>query len=274
MRMFFANAEEPESVDICIKAGAEYVLGTYAVIRRKPDYLVNPLLAAKFKTFFLDSGAFSAFTIGEQIDVNEYGRFCLANKSYVRPYANLDVIGDWKGTLVNQRRLESMGLAPMPVFHLATPAEPWGLLDDLCRRYDYFAIGGVATKNFTPSEKRVFLDKCWAIIMRRWTPARPIKVHGFGVTGQRLLEAYPWYSVDSTSWIVGRTRRLIFNWTGRHLDVLGTAKDKAESGRADVLDSEGKRRWRECDTHNVKQLLLMSRAITDIWASRGVVWSN
>ena len=44
--------------------------------------------------WFLDSGAFSAFTQGAEIDIQEYIEFIKEHKDYLEAYANLDVIGD------------------------------------------------------------------------------------------------------------------------------------------------------------------------------------
>jgi hypothetical protein len=137
---------------------------------------------------FLDSGAFSAATQGARIDIGEYADYIQRNLPHVEVYANLDVIGDHSRTLANQRYLEKRGLHPLPVFHAK---EPWEALRDLVAEYDYIGLGGIAikgTQRFAPWVKRCF------------ELAGDTKLHGFGVSNWLLLRAFPWHSVDHTTW--------------------------------------------------------------------------
>lgn len=147
---------------------------------------------------FLDSGAFSAKYSGNPINLDDYIKFVKDNEGYFDCYANLDVIGDADATWENQQKMEKEGLSPMPVFHLEDGFD-W-LHHYLDLKYDYICLGGMA-KGYTLNQRRSFLDRCWSIICD--TPDRmPLcKVHGFGMTSIPLLIRYPWYSVDSTSWV-------------------------------------------------------------------------
>jgi len=60
--------------------------------------------------YFLDSGAFSAFTKNVSIDISDYIKFIKDNKNIFKNYAVLDVIGDAKETLKNQIIMEKQGL--------------------------------------------------------------------------------------------------------------------------------------------------------------------
>lgn len=144
--------------------------------------------------FFLDSGAFSAFTRGAEINLDSYISFIKENSKYITVYANLDVIGDVEASWRNQRYMEEHGLHPLPVFHVEDPIE---YLYE-CMKYDYFCLGGMASAS---TDVRVaFLDKCWYIICDNKDHQPRNKVHGFGMTSHKLMFRYPWYSVDSTSW--------------------------------------------------------------------------
>jgi len=144
--------------------------------------------------FFLDSGAFSAFTQGSAIDLDSYISFIKQNEKDVTVYANLDVIGDVEASWENQRYMESKGLTPLPVFHVEDPIEYLYK----CMDYDYFCLGGMASA--TMDLRINFLDKCWYIICDTPDNMPKNKVHGFGMTAHKLMFRYPWYSVDSTSW--------------------------------------------------------------------------
>lgn len=150
-------------------------------------------------SLFIDSGAFSAFSQGVEIDIQEYIAFIKKYKKLITVYANLDVIGDPKATWKNQQIMEKAGLHPMPVFH---SGEPFKWLERYIERYDYVAIGGLASKRFSYKDMVSYLDRCFEIICNTPDHMPRVKIHGFGMTSLRLLRRYPWYSVDSTSWVV------------------------------------------------------------------------
>ena len=141
---------------------------------------------------FLDSGAFSAITQGAEIDLGAYCEWVKHHEDLANVYANLDVIGDHEATTANQRTMESRGLNPLPVFHTR---EPWSALEALVGEYPYIALGGQVGIN--AAALRPWLRKCFAIAGNRTV------FHGFGVTAWRLMNEFPWYSVDSSSWGTG-----------------------------------------------------------------------
>lgn len=148
-------------------------------------------------SIFLDSGAFSAFTKGISINIQDYIKFIKDNREGITLYANLDVIGDAEGTWRNQQIMEEAGLIPLPCFHLG---EEWLYLERYVKEYDYIALGGVAQAKNKDSLMS-WLDKCWEIICDKdgWPKTR---VHGFAVTSLGIMFRYPWFSVDSTSWVL------------------------------------------------------------------------
>lgn len=146
---------------------------------------------------FLDSGAFSAWTQGVTIDIQQYIDFIKVNEYAISFYANLDVIGDPEGTLANQRTMEAAGLTPVPVYHYG---EPERYLRDYVRDYQYIAIGGMVGKPNKALQQ--WLDPLWANHLVDGEGMPLCKVHGFGMTSLRLMLRYPWWSVDSTSWVV------------------------------------------------------------------------
>jgi hypothetical protein len=156
-------------------------------------------------SLFIDSGAFSAWAQGVEIDIHEYIKFIKKYESLIDIYANLDVIGKGndqsneqaaKKTLENQKTMEAAGLHPMPVFHFG---EPLGYLVYYIQNYKYVALGGSADK----SGVRVipWLDKCFSEYICDDKGIPTVKVHGFGMTSLHTMIRYPWYSVDSTSWV-------------------------------------------------------------------------
>lgn len=140
---------------------------------------------------FADSGAFSALSVGADIDVDEYGDWLAKWAHHFSIVANLDVIGDHEASAANQAILESKDLAPLPVFHVG---EPFAALEALCEQYQYVALGGMVIRGKSAPVHR------WAIQCFQVARKYGTVFHGFGQTTMRSLMDLPWYSVDSSSW--------------------------------------------------------------------------
>lgn len=147
---------------------------------------------------FLDSGAYSAWTQGSKIDIQEYIQFIKENKNVIPVYANLDSIGSPEGTWKNQMIMEEAGLTPMPVFHYGE--DPKWLKRILSKKYEYIALGGMVP--ISTKDLMSWLDMLWSTYLTDDQGMPVCKVHGFGLTSFPLMMRYPWYSVDSTSWVV------------------------------------------------------------------------
>lgn len=160
--------------------------------------------------FFLDSGAYSAWTKNTIIDLDEYCAFIKANIDKIEAYACLDVIPGKPGqyaspaekiagaeaTWQNYLYMRNEGLDPLPVFHYG---EPWKYLDRMIKHgCTYIGIGGLVS--VPTRERRAWLDDLFLRICdKEGFPT--IKTHGFGMTAMVLMFRYPWHSVDSTTWI-------------------------------------------------------------------------
>lgn len=145
---------------------------------------------------FLDSGAFSAFSLGVDINIEAYAEFIKGNQDIIEMASVLDAIGDAEGTYHNQNRLEALGAAVLPCFHYG---EPLDLCEYYVKNYKYMTIGGMVP---IPNNKlEVWLDEIWSKVLTDKDGYARTKVHGFGLTARSLMAKYPWYSVDSSSWV-------------------------------------------------------------------------
>jgi len=146
----------------------------------------------------IDSGAYSAFYQGGEVDIEEYIDFIkriLVGKPDV-VYISLDVINNGKATYKNWQRMKRAGLQPIPVYHAVTD-EKW--LQKYLAQTDHIAIGAVA--KMASSQRKVALDRLWSNYLTDKEGWPLYKVHGFAVTGFSLMKRYPWHSLDSTSWL-------------------------------------------------------------------------
>ena len=200
------NPDENEKMQMLFKKGSKLHSFFYA---KEGSGLEERWFVVNIKNkvdLFLDSGAFSAWTQGIEIDIQEYIDFIKEHKDIIEVYANLDVIsrGDTlaakkesaQKTLENQKIMEKAGLYPLPVFHIG---EPLKYLEYYINNYEYIALGGMVGKQ--KSTLIPWLDKCFGQFICDKKGIPKVKIHGFGLTSLSLMLRYPWYSVDSTSWV-------------------------------------------------------------------------
>lgn len=151
---------------------------------------------------FLDSGAFSAYTLGITLNVKEYCDYITRNLDIIRKDDNaimasvLDGIGDPLQTWRNQMEMEARGFRPLPCFHAG---EDEKYLEYYVANYDYITLGGMVGSS--TKQLSVWLDRVWNNYLLDGSGNAKIKVHGFGITSVPLMENYPWHSCDSSSWI-------------------------------------------------------------------------
>ena len=176
-----------------------HILESYHYVHK--DTFVNAMRKDNAKVF-LDSGAFSAFTLGVKIDLDQYCNYIKCNSDIIRVEdgalmaAVLDGIGDPYETYCNQLAMEERGVKPMPCFH---QGEDERYLKWYIENYDYISLGGMVGTSV--KQLMVWLDRVWDRHLIDGSGNPKIKVHGFGITSVALMERYPWYSCDSSSWL-------------------------------------------------------------------------
>lgn len=146
---------------------------------------------------FLDSGAYSAYTQKTVVVLQDYIAFIKEHESEIETYANLDDLGSVEKTWKNQREMEKQGLHPIPVYHMGEDEK----FLKMAMEYEYFAVGGMVLKGSTSLKNN--LDRVFQHVCTEKTDYFPSnKVHGFGISSPGLLIRYPWFSADSSSWVM------------------------------------------------------------------------
>lgn len=180
---------------------------------------------------FLDSGAFSAHSLGVSIDINAYCDYIKRNRDILRVEDGavmasvLDGIGNAQQTYENQIYMESQGAKPLPCFHFG---EDPRYLEWYVANYDYITIGGLVRRS--AEDQQVWLDRMWPYMLDG--SGRPkLKVHAFGMTAEWLMERYPWYSVDSSSWIQAASFGSIFTSEHGPIAVSSQSPSRHDAGR-------------------------------------------
>jgi hypothetical protein len=151
---------------------------------------------------FLDSGAFSAYTLGVTIDLPTYCDYIKRNMDLWRVEDGvvmasvLDGIGDPLQTYRNQLHMEALGAKPLPCFHAG---EDERYLEYYVQNYEYITLGGMVGSS--TKQLCIWLDRMWDRYLTDGSGRPRLKVHGFGITAVPIMQRYPWYSVDSSSWV-------------------------------------------------------------------------
>lgn len=159
-------------------------------------------MRANNKKIFLDSGAFSAYTLGVTLKVEDYVDYIQRNRDILRVEDGalmasvLDGIGDADQTWRNQMHMEHLGVRPLPCFHFGEPIEA---LHWYVKNYEYITLGGMV--GATTNQLRKWLEGVWEEALLDGSGRAKIKVHGFGITSRPLMEEFDWYSCDSSSWV-------------------------------------------------------------------------
>ena len=271
MHLFHAGNTFRKYEEMFVSMGAENRLLSYADIKAVKGSWMFWLKDAPAGTrLFVDSGAFSAYTRGVVIDIEEFVEFIKQHEDRLFCYAALDVIGDWKGTRKNYDRMKELGVDPIPCYHYG---EPLIELEKYCEDgVEYIALGGAVEYASSRAKLQEFLDSCWSVLKDHF----PIKVHGFGITAQWALERYPFYSCDSTAAICGGANGRVATFDKERLKwknwmVMG--KQCMFPEMVDGLHKEGSQHLNR-KLYNIKVMMRMEEYITRLWERRGVVWDD
>lgn len=169
------------------------------------------------KDFLLDSGAFTFLNKNKgNVDFNkyveEYAKFI--NKLDIKHFFELDIdsIVGIKEVEKLRSKLEMLTQKKcIPVWHKSRGKE---YFINLCKNYDYVAIGGIVTKEIRREEYKYFP---WFIDVAHFYNC---KIHGLGFTSTKELFKYNFDSVDSTAWKSGGRFGQIHKFNGRNIDMI------------------------------------------------------
>lgn len=168
----------------------------------------------------LDSGAFSAWQQNVQIDINKYIDIIVEFGDTIGMAANLDVIPGkqgmkaseitsemkrhsaergWENYLYIIQKIRWLGREDlckkiMPIHHQGESLDVLKMMVDFGCDY----IGISPSNDYTSNQRMNYLDEVYDYL---GSLHAYIRTHGYGVTSEKLMSIYPWFSVDSISWI-------------------------------------------------------------------------
>lgn len=180
--------------------------------------LINSLIKSDYKgKLFVDSGAHTAHTKNVEINVDDYIEYINSITENVYVFAQLDKI---PGIYLKPKTIEDWANAPkqswdnylymrdrvkephklMPVHHQGENFK-WleNMLEWTDKNGNHIPYIGLSPRgDVAVSTKIDYLSRCFQIIEKSSNP--DVKTHALGMTSLDVLEMFPLYSADSTSW--------------------------------------------------------------------------
>lgn len=171
-----------------------------------------------------DSGAFSAFTSGSEVDREEFHEWADRWSDSLFWVASLDVIGDPEGTRANWEAARRDGLSLVPTLHYGASTDALGWYVE--QGADLIGLGGMVPYSSEPDRLMR-----WLVPMFKWVRdhAPHVRFHGWGISHPRLVDRLPWWSTDSSGfssvfrfgtlrlWLPHRERFVSVPMDGQHL---------------------------------------------------------
>ena len=186
-------------------------LHSYWYFKSLPDEKILEAFEITNGLIMIDSGAFTAWTKDIQFDVDAYIEWINKWDKYVTTFGQIDVIPvvgsdratvedcckrTWENYLYMTARMNS----PKKLLYTFHCGEDFKWLKQALEYRDangqpmeYMALGGLVGKS--TKIRTAFLDEAFKIIKESSNPN--IKVHGFGVSSEKLWRKYPFESCDS-----------------------------------------------------------------------------
>lgn len=218
--LYFAGRGSKEGLELKRKLGCDQLysqLNERSHILSDIEYLKEH--PGEF-CLFVDSGAYSAYTLGKEIDVDDYINFINETGEWCTVYAQVDKIPQVIGREPTE---EELAAAPaqswenylymikkvkpeyrdkiMPVFHFEEDTK-WlhQMLNYTHEDGSHIKYIGLAVSTVdTAAIRFAWLQMAFDIIKN--SPNPDVMTHAFGCTALDVLEKFPLTSADSTTWV-------------------------------------------------------------------------
>ncbi len=209
MKLYFAGSVHKDVENYLIENNL-CCLRSYVNEKRELENFFEKKKINKFN-LFMDSGAFSAWTKGKKINVNDYIDFININSNFLDLFTQFDTLPgsvknplisaklSWENFLYMRKKINEKNKF-VYTFHVGEPLiyleKALNFRDDF-GGLNYIAFGGMVGKSKLVKNK--FLNNCFNVINN--SENKNIKTHGFGLFDLSLLKKFPLTSVDTTGYL-------------------------------------------------------------------------
>jgi hypothetical protein len=228
MKLYLAGIQG-KAKEFVLNENSPYILESYFYIKNQKEWILK--MRPFFKDFILDSGAFTYLNGAKgNIDweqyINEYAKFI--NEHKVEYFIELDidpVVGLKEVERLREKLEKLTNKKSIPVWHKSRGIDYW---IEMCKNYDYVAIGGIVTGEIKANQYNVFNN------LLKIAKENNCKVHGLGFTNLEGLKKYKFYSVDSTAWLYGNRGGFLYQFDGIDMKKI-IVKNKRLKGRLGAI---------------------------------------
>lgn len=233
--MYFAGSQGEEFDNTMLDMGCARLfsqLNDRKQIARHLDLITN-----RDNKTFIDSGAYTAFNSGKDVDLDNYISYIDEIGENITCFANLDVIPKGTDTASIKEGCEEgyknfiyiqehckYGYKCNAVYHRKDPVEYLYKYIDIYKqnpKMNYIALGGMAT---TYSEDAFRFGHKYCAIIKKHLPN--VNIHLFGCTRLNHIEHIKCESTDSTTWIKASIYGTVITPWGR-LNISERRSDEA-----------------------------------------------
>lgn len=139
---------------------------------------------------------------------DQYAAYLKSHAEGIDLYVNVDAIFHPELSYKALKYLENEhGLKPIPVLHYNTPLH-W-IARHLEEGYKFIGLGGLG-QDATQDDYIRWADKVYNLLCDQPSRKPLVQTHGFAMTSVHLMRRYPWWSVDSASWVKAAAYGRIF----------------------------------------------------------------
>lgn len=239
--IIYSGVEQEEYFNILYDMGVRNFLISFHYVQNKHISMEKQYGGLGVK-FFVDSGAhtyqndpkYAEFDLDYwEKHLQKYLRWVEKNREYIFAIASFDfenivgaeVVKEWNEKYFEPFMLRT-GIPVCFVWHQNSYYE-W---EFYCKRYPYIGFSSVNTEGISIELKE------YAAKLRTAEKHKSL-VHGFGMTRTSMLTQLPFYTADSTTWLVGLQYGEINWWSGSKMSRL--KKDKWKGGMLEQIVSLG-----------------------------------
>lgn len=232
--MLYSGVEDDKNFNILYDLGIRNFLMSYHYVQTKN--LDVAMYEERGVKFLIDSGAFTYmsnpkyndYTIEQwEAHIEKYLAWAKAHKSIIFAIASLDVemlvggdkVQEWNEKYFEPFMLET-GIPVCFVWHHEATKLSW---EQYCQRYPYVGVSW-GTDSYQDGTGGLKTGQRMLKVAEKYGAV----VHGMAMTRTSLLTKLPFYTVDSTTWMVGVQYGEVNWWRGTKMSRLKKDKWKGE----------------------------------------------
>lgn len=185
-KVYFVTTGLKEETQVIKKVRPPRLLCSYWYFKNKPLAEFCEELGYT-PEILLDSGAYTAYTKGKNVNLLDYIAYIKANAGHIARYISLDVIGDHRMTLLIYNFMRQSGLVPLPVLHYGEEA-----------LYGY-NLPGLALGGTVPVRDKSEVAK-WCERVKKGNPTTDL--HLLGSCSKKILQSGALSSCDASTWYI------------------------------------------------------------------------